>query len=81
SPSLSPSLSPPYIVAVDTSYFRPTEVDLLIGDNTKARRKLGWEPRYTLPMLISDMMESDIRLMKKDAWLREGGYRTLNYFE
>lgn len=81
SPSLSPSLSPPYIVAVDTSYFRPTEVDLLIGDNTKARQKLGWEPRYTLPMLISDMMESDIRLMKKDAWLREGGYRTLNYFE
>jgi len=56
-------------------------VDLLIGDNTKARQKLGWEPRYTLPMLISDMMESDIRLMKKDAWLREGGYRTLNYFE
>jgi GDPmannose 4,6-dehydratase len=69
------------IVSVDPKYFRPTEVDLLIGDPTKAKTKLGWEPRYDLQGLVTDMMQSDIKLMKKDTWLREGGYRTLNYFE
>lgn len=69
------------IVAVDPKYFRPTEVDLLIGDPTKSRTKLGWEPDYDLQGLVTDMMQSDIKLMKKDAWLKEGGYRTLNYFE
>lgn len=73
------ALSP--IVAVDPKYFRPTEVDLLIGDPTKAKTKLGWEPKYDLNGLIKDMMQSDIKVMKKDAWLREGGYRTMNYFE
>jgi GDPmannose 4,6-dehydratase len=69
------------VVEVDPQYFRPTEVDLLIGDNTKAREQLGWQPEYDLQNLISDMMQSDIKLMQKDAWLRNGGYRTLNYFE
>jgi GDPmannose 4,6-dehydratase len=69
------------IVSVDPKYFRPTEVDLLIGDPTKSKEKLGWEPKFDLPGLIQDMMQSDIKVMKKDAWLREGGYRTLNYFE
>lgn len=69
------------IVSVDPKYFRPTEVDLLIGDPTKSKSKLGWEPRYDLQGLVTDMMQSDIKLMKKDTWLREGGYRTLNYFE
>jgi GDPmannose 4,6-dehydratase len=69
------------IVAVDPQYFRPTEVELLIGDATKSREKLGWIPKYDLKGLISDMIHSDVALMKKDAWLREGGYRTLNYFE
>ena len=69
------------IVKVDPQYFRPTEVDLLIGDNTKARTKLGWEPRYDLKGLIEDMMLSDIKLMQKEAWIKEGGYRTFNYFE
>ncbi len=69
------------IVNVDPKYFRPTEVELLIGDPTKANTKLGWKPEYDLKGLIADMMQSDIKLMKKDAWLREGGYRTLNYFE
>ena len=83
SPSLSSSLSPSpsQIVGVDPAYFRPTEVDLLIGDPTKANTKLGWKPQYDLKGLVEDMMQSDIKLMKKDAWLREGGYRTLNYFE
>lgn len=70
-----------YIVAVDPQYFRPTEVELLIGDPSKAMTKLGWKPEFDLNGLVNDMMQSDVKLMKKDAWLREGGYRTLNYFE
>jgi len=69
------------VVAVDPAYFRPTEVDLLIGDPTKANTLLGWKPKYDLAGLVEDMMQSDIKLMQKDAYLREGGYRTLNYFE
>lgn len=69
------------IVAVDPRYFRPTEVDLLIGDATKAHTKLGWTPEYDLKGLIEDMMLSDIKLMKKDAYLRDGGFRTMNYYE
>jgi len=74
-------MAPSTIVAVDPKYFRPTEVDLLIGDPRKSKEKLGWVPQYDLNGLVQDMMQSDIKLMKKDAWLREGGYRTLNYFE
>ena len=69
------------VVAVDPRYFRPTEVELLIGDPTKANTKLGWKPEYDLSELIKDMMESDLKLMQKDQYLREGGYKTLNYFE
>ena len=69
------------IVAVDPQYFRPTEVELLIGDPTKAHEKLGWKPEYDLKGLVEDMMQSDIQLMKKDAYLRDGGFRTMNYFE
>lgn len=69
------------IVQVDSRYFRPTEVDLLIGDPTKANEKLGWIPEYDLKGLVEDMMQSDIQLMKKDEYLREGGFRTMNYFE
>lgn len=69
------------VVAVDKKYFRPTEVDLLIGDATKAYEKLGWKPEYELQDLVNDMMKSDINLMKKDSYLKEGGYTTLNYFE
>ncbi len=69
------------VVAVDEKYFRPTEVDLLIGDASKAYEKLGWKPEYELQDLVNDMMKSDINLMKKDSYLKEGGYTTLNYFE
>ncbi len=69
------------VVKVDPRYYRPTEVDLLIGDPTKSKEKLGWEPEYDLAGLVKDMMESDVKLMKKDRYLREGGYETLNYFE
>lgn len=73
--------SSPVVVKVDASYYRPTEVDLLLGDATKARTKLGWEPEYDLNGLISDMVTSDIVLMKKESYLRNGGYKILNYFE
>lgn len=69
------------IIEVSPSYFRPTEVDLLIGDSTKSRTKLNWEPKYDLKALVEDMMQSDVKLMKKEAYLRAGGFRVLNYFE
>jgi GDP-mannose 4,6-dehydratase len=69
------------VVGVDPSYFRPTEVDILIGDNSKAKTKLGWEPSYDLKGLCEDMMTHDITLMKKEEFLRKGGYKILNYFE
>jgi len=69
------------VVKVDPKYFRPTEVELLIGDATKARTKLSWEPRYNLDALIEDMMQNDIREMKKEVYVKEAGYRILNYFE
>ena len=69
------------VLAIDPKYFRPTEVDLLIGDPTKAKEKLGWEPKIKLKELVNDMMTSDLILMTKDKYLNEGGYKTLNYFE
>lgn len=69
------------IVGVDPQYFRPTEVELLIGDSTKARERTGWVPEYNLQTLIEDMMTSDIKLMKKESYLQDGGYKTLSYFE
>ncbi len=69
------------VVEVDPLYFRPAEVDMLIGDPAKAHEKLGWHPEYDLKGLIEDMMQSDINLMKKEAYLKEGGYRVMNYFE
>ncbi len=69
------------VVKVDPAYFRPTEVDLLIGDATKAKEKLGWVPKYDLKALVEDMIQSDLHLVKKDDYLKKGGFKTLNYFE
>jgi GDPmannose 4,6-dehydratase len=69
------------IIAIDPRYFRPTEVDLLIGDPTKANQKLGWKPKYDLKGLVEDMMASDLKLMKKDEYLKQGGYDYKQYFE
>ena len=69
------------VVAVDPRYFRPTEVDLLLGDPTKANTKLGWKPEYDLKALVDEMMASDLKLMTKDQYLKEGGYTIMNYFE
>ena len=69
------------VVCVDPKYFRPTEVDLLLGDPTKAEQKLGWIREYDLNDLVSDMMESDLKLMTQDVYLKEGGYKIMSYFE
>jgi GDPmannose 4,6-dehydratase len=69
------------VVEVDPRYFRPTEVELLIGDPTKAQEQLNWKPKYDLNMLIDDMMQSDIKGMRKEKYLQDGGYQTMNYFE
>lgn len=69
------------VLSIDPRYFRPTEVDLLIGDPTKAKEKLGWEPKISLEELVNDMMESDLKLFKKDKFLRDNGFNTPNYFE
>ncbi len=69
------------VVGVDPRYFRPTEVDLLIGDPSKAEEKLGWKREYKLEELVNDMMASDLKLMTKDQYLQDGGYTTMNYFE
>jgi len=69
------------VLSVDPTYFRPTEVDLLIGDPSKAKKKLGWVPEHDLKFLVKDMMESDLRLMKKDVILLKAGHKILKQAE
>ncbi len=69
------------ILEIDPRYFRPTEVELLIGDSSKAKKNLGWEPKYNLKKLIKEMVHSDFELMKREQHIAKGGYKTLNYFE
>ena len=69
------------VVLVDSNYFRPTEVDVLIGNPAKANKKLGWSPKYNLEDLVNEMMESDLRLMNKNQYLNQEGYNNSGYFE
>ncbi len=69
------------VVSVDPAYFRPTEVELLIGDPSKAKAKLGWEPKYDLQMLCSEMVQADIELFKRDELLKKAGFEIKNQFE
>ena len=69
------------LVCVDPKYFRPTEVDILVGDPSKAKNELGWEPKISLEELVEDMMKSDLKLMQKDLDLKKLGYEPKNYFE
>ena len=69
------------VIAVDERYFRPTEVELLIGDPEKAKTQLDWEPKFGLKELVSDMMQADMELFRKDKYLLEGGHKTFNYHE
>jgi GDP-mannose 4,6 dehydratase len=69
------------VVAIDPRYYRPTEVELLIGDPTKAKTKLGWEPKYTLPMLVKEMVDNDLHLVKKAKLLEDAGFAVLQQYE
>jgi GDPmannose 4,6-dehydratase len=62
------------VVKVDPKYFRPTEVDLLIGDASKAFKKLNWSPKYNLSLLIQEMIESDLDFFKKELLIKENGF-------
>ena len=78
----NPSVKPgDIVVQVDPAYFRPTEVELLIGDASKARKKLSWEPKYDLEGLVDDMIKADLALFKKEQTLKENGYRILKQAE
>jgi GDPmannose 4,6-dehydratase len=69
------------VVQVDPAYFRPTEVDLLLGNPAKANTKLGWQPEHDLASLVKDMVENDLKLASKEKYLKDGGFRIMNYFE
>jgi GDPmannose 4,6-dehydratase len=69
------------IILVDPRYFRPTDVDTLLGDSSKAKEKLGWEPKITFEEMISEMMENDINIAKRDSLVKKYGFKTLNFDE
>ena len=69
------------VVCIDKKYYRPAEVDLLIGDPTKAMTKLGWKPEYDLPAIVKEMVAADVDLFKRDKFLKEGGHSVINYHE
>ncbi len=69
------------IISIDPRYFRPTEVETLLGDSTKAKEKLGWEPKITFKELVREMMESDLKEAERDRMCQTEGYSTCNYHE
>ena len=69
------------LVSVDPRYFRPNEVELLVGDAAKAKRVLDWEPTYTLEALCSEMVKSDVELFRRNKLLQEGGHDVFNQYE
>jgi len=69
------------VVCVDKHYYRPTEVELLIGDPTKAQKQLNWKPKYDLQALVTEMIQSDVKLYERDKYLQEGGHKVFNYYE
>jgi GDPmannose 4,6-dehydratase len=69
------------IIAIDPRYFRPTEVDLLMGDPSKSKTILGWKPKHTVDALLQEMVDADLNLMRRDSHLKQGGFRIFNYHE
>jgi GDPmannose 4,6-dehydratase len=69
------------VVAVDPRYYRPTEVETLLGDASKARQELGWKPNVTFPELVKEMTEEDLKIAEKDALVKKHGYSVFNYHE
>ena len=75
------SSTPQPIIQVDPRYYRPTEVETLLGDAMKAKQKLGWSPRITLEEMVSEMMENDLNIAKRDELIKQSGYKTYDYKE
>jgi GDPmannose 4,6-dehydratase len=69
------------LVEIDEKYFRPAEVDLLVGDASKAKAKLGWEPKHTVEEMLKEMVASDLELFRRDKYLKDGGHKILNQHE
>ncbi len=69
------------VMKIDKTYYRPAEVELLIGDPAKAKKQLGWTPKYDLPAIVKEMVAADVDLFKKDKYLKEGGHSIINYHE
>ena len=69
------------VVAIDPRYFRPTEVDLLLGDPTKSKTILGWKPKYDVNALLREMVDADLDLMRGESHLKQGGFRVYNFHE
>ena len=80
-PSVHPIAPGTEVVAVDPRYYRPTEVELLIGDPTKAKTKLGWQPEYDLDKLVKEMVQADKELFAKEKLLKDSGFRVKNQYE
>jgi GDPmannose 4,6-dehydratase len=68
-------------VAVDPRYFRPAEVETLLGDSTKAKEKLGWTPRTTFDELVAEMVREDLKAAKRDELIKKHGYKSMDYHE
>ena len=80
--SVHPNIAPgTLVIKIDARYYRPTEVELLIGDGTKAFKKLGWKPTYTLPALVKEMVQSDLELFKRNLLLKESGFTIKHQYE
>lgn len=69
------------VMLIDKAYYRPAEVELLIGDGTKAKEKLKWQPKHNLDSIVKEMVEADLKLFSKEKYLKEGGHHVLNYRE
>jgi GDPmannose 4,6-dehydratase len=69
------------LIEIDPKYFRPTEVELLIGDPSKAFNKLGWKHKHSLAQLVHDMVKADVALFTRDRYLMDGGHKVMNYNE
>ena len=69
------------IVTIDPRYFRPTEVDTLLGDVSKARKKLGWKPRISFGQLVSEMVTMDLKEAQRDQMCQQEGFQTFNHVE
>jgi GDPmannose 4,6-dehydratase len=80
--SSNPNLKPGQeVIAIDPRYFRPAEVDLLVGDASKAKEKLGWSATRSLAELVAEMVASDLKLFKREEYLKAGGFEIRNEFE